>query len=54
MPKVTPVAEPVRTQGKGRSQYCETQQSNNSSSHIASLVFPRLCGLVVSRNPRPK
>ena len=54
VPEVTPVAGPVRTQGKGGSQYCETQQSNNSSSHIASLVFPRLFGLVVVSNPRLK
>jgi hypothetical protein len=54
MPKVTPVAGPVRTQGKGRPQYCKTQQSNNSSSHIASLVFPRLFGRVLVSNPRLK
>jgi hypothetical protein len=52
MPKVATVAGPVRTQGKSRSQHCKTQQSNNSSSHIASLVFLRLFGLVVSSNPR--
>lgn len=54
VPKIPPVAGPVRTQGKNRPQCCETQQSNNSSSHIASLVFPRLSGLVVVSNPRPK
>src|SRR5437773_5144331 len=42
LPRVAAVNAGIFSQGKCRSKYCKAQQSQNSSSHIASLVFGAL------------
>src|ERR1041385_8855988 len=49
--QIAPNIPTVGAQRKRRSQNSKAQQTDNSSSHIASLVFPRLYGLVYGANP---